>query len=361
MTTGEKIKALRQQAGLSQSQLAEELHVSRAAIAKWENENGMPDVTNLKALAEFFHSDVDVLLDETKPLEADKKEEARLNPNTYCGQYCETCAYREKLSCPGCKLGPGNPTNGSCEIAKCCRNHRKNNCEYCSIKQHCGMASKAKTFPEKWDKKRQQEQLYQLRLQRQAPFYGKWLWILFWLSSSVCATTAVIVGLGFVNFSLIPIGFAARFLCQLGYSLILLYMSRENDRFKTAGILYLIQALGTAVISAQFPRSINEFDAHVVILVMMASDAAYTVGSYHENMGYAESLAHLNDKLSVQWKDLWKAHIILLCVADICVGLGAVFSPMIVFAVLCYVGILVVAVYKCIYLYRMRKYYKNAI
>ena len=64
MTLGEKIKALRQRLDLSQSQLAQQLHVSRAAIAKWENDNGTPDVDNLKALAEFFHTNMDSLCDE---------------------------------------------------------------------------------------------------------------------------------------------------------------------------------------------------------------------------------------------------------------------------------------------------------
>lgn len=64
MTLGEKIRVLRKQAGLSQSQLAQQLHVSRAAVAKWENDNGIPDVDNLKAMAEFFHTNMDSLYDE---------------------------------------------------------------------------------------------------------------------------------------------------------------------------------------------------------------------------------------------------------------------------------------------------------
>ena len=65
MILGEKIKLLRQQAGLSQSQLAQALNVSRAAIAKWENNNGTPDVGNLKALASYFRCDLDSLLDDS--------------------------------------------------------------------------------------------------------------------------------------------------------------------------------------------------------------------------------------------------------------------------------------------------------
>lgn len=66
MTVGEKIRQQRIAIGFSQTQLAEKLHVSRAAVAKWENGNGLPDVANLKALADFFHTDVDALLDESK-------------------------------------------------------------------------------------------------------------------------------------------------------------------------------------------------------------------------------------------------------------------------------------------------------
>ncbi len=75
MILGEKIKLLRQQAGLSQSQLAQALNVSRAAVAKWENSNGIPDVENLKALADFFHTDMDTLYDDNKDIHFSEKME----------------------------------------------------------------------------------------------------------------------------------------------------------------------------------------------------------------------------------------------------------------------------------------------
>lgn len=46
MTLGEKLKEARKQAGLSQEQLSEKLGVSRSAVAKWETDNGIPDVDN---------------------------------------------------------------------------------------------------------------------------------------------------------------------------------------------------------------------------------------------------------------------------------------------------------------------------
>lgn len=64
MTLGEKIKEARKQSGLSQEQLAEKMSVSRSAVAKWEANNGLPDVDNLKALAKLLNVSVDYLLDD---------------------------------------------------------------------------------------------------------------------------------------------------------------------------------------------------------------------------------------------------------------------------------------------------------
>ena len=64
MTLGEKIKEARKQCSLSQEQLAEKMAVSRSAVAKWEANNGRPDVENLKALAQLLNVSVDYLLDD---------------------------------------------------------------------------------------------------------------------------------------------------------------------------------------------------------------------------------------------------------------------------------------------------------
>jgi transcriptional regulator with XRE-family HTH domain len=64
MTLGEKIKEARKQCGLTQEQLAEKMTLSRSAIAKWESDKGLPDVDNLKALAQLLNVSVDYLLDD---------------------------------------------------------------------------------------------------------------------------------------------------------------------------------------------------------------------------------------------------------------------------------------------------------
>ena len=50
----EKLRKLRTEAGLTQEALAEIVHISRSAIAKYENGNGKPSEETLKALAFYF-------------------------------------------------------------------------------------------------------------------------------------------------------------------------------------------------------------------------------------------------------------------------------------------------------------------
>ena len=59
----DKLKELRIQKGISQYELADKLFVSRSAIAKWENGNGIPSDVNLEAICEFFGVEEEWLLD----------------------------------------------------------------------------------------------------------------------------------------------------------------------------------------------------------------------------------------------------------------------------------------------------------
>lgn len=77
MTIGEKIKSLRKKENLSQEEFAERLNVSRSAVAKWESNNGVPEIGNLKIISDFFSVTIDSLLDD-----AQKTETIRLNDDT---------------------------------------------------------------------------------------------------------------------------------------------------------------------------------------------------------------------------------------------------------------------------------------
>ena len=70
MTLGQKLKEIRKRFGLSQEQLAEIMNVSRQAITKWENDGGLPDVSNLQELSKVFGITVDYLLNDENGLPA---------------------------------------------------------------------------------------------------------------------------------------------------------------------------------------------------------------------------------------------------------------------------------------------------
>ena len=59
---GALLHALRRERGMTQSQMAAELQVSRQAVSRWKRRQGCPDVSLLPALAELFGVSVERLL-----------------------------------------------------------------------------------------------------------------------------------------------------------------------------------------------------------------------------------------------------------------------------------------------------------
>ena len=62
MEFGKQIKKLRQEAQLSQEELAERIYVSRQTISNWENDKSYPDVNSLVLLSETFQISLDNLI-----------------------------------------------------------------------------------------------------------------------------------------------------------------------------------------------------------------------------------------------------------------------------------------------------------
>ncbi len=62
LNLGQRIKACRQAAGISQEKVAELVGVSRQAVTKWETGQSAPSTENLFKLAEIFGTTVDLIL-----------------------------------------------------------------------------------------------------------------------------------------------------------------------------------------------------------------------------------------------------------------------------------------------------------
>lgn len=61
---GKKLKSSRVKKKYSQNDVAEQLHISRQSISKWENDMSYPDLNNLVKLSTYYQVSIDHLLKE---------------------------------------------------------------------------------------------------------------------------------------------------------------------------------------------------------------------------------------------------------------------------------------------------------
>ena len=105
---GALLRALRRERGMTQSQMAAELQVSRQAVSRWERGQGCPDVSLLPALAELFGVSVERLL--TGDLAPQPQEVGNLKRTQFyvcpdCGNLL-TATGGGELHCCGRRLEP---------------------------------------------------------------------------------------------------------------------------------------------------------------------------------------------------------------------------------------------------------------
>ncbi len=104
--TGELIRRLRTEQGLTQKELAGRINVSDKAVSKWERGNGCPDVSLLSALAAVFGTDIEVLL--SGEIDKNEKEKGDMKKIRFyvcpkCGNII-TASSEAAVSCCGTKL-----------------------------------------------------------------------------------------------------------------------------------------------------------------------------------------------------------------------------------------------------------------
>lgn len=62
-TIGTRIADLREQVGMTQTELAKRMHISRSSVQSWECGANVPSTDNLISLSQIFHVSTDYLLD----------------------------------------------------------------------------------------------------------------------------------------------------------------------------------------------------------------------------------------------------------------------------------------------------------
>jgi len=106
--TGELIRKLRMEKGLTQQQLADVIHVSDKAVSKWERGLGLPDVSLLKDLSKFLGVSAEILLSgEMAPssTKGGNMKRIKFYVCPECGNIISATAAAE-VSCCGRRLEP---------------------------------------------------------------------------------------------------------------------------------------------------------------------------------------------------------------------------------------------------------------
>ncbi len=75
MGVGQKIKEYRNKAGMTQKELAEQLHITYQAVSRWENNDAEPSIDALKELCKILNCSIEELFDMEKKEEEKKVEE----------------------------------------------------------------------------------------------------------------------------------------------------------------------------------------------------------------------------------------------------------------------------------------------
>lgn len=68
MALADQLRAHRENRGLSQAAVADQLNVSRQSVSKWETGKGYPDIDNLILLSKIYEVSIDELVQENKEL-----------------------------------------------------------------------------------------------------------------------------------------------------------------------------------------------------------------------------------------------------------------------------------------------------
>ena len=98
MDTKEVLLGLRTKRGLSQEQLAEQVHVTRQAVSRWETGETVPNTETLKLLSRLFDVSINTLLGSPRQLICQCCGMPLEDPNisrepdgTFNEEYCKWC------------------------------------------------------------------------------------------------------------------------------------------------------------------------------------------------------------------------------------------------------------------------------
>ena len=294
MTIGSRINALRKEKGYTQEYIAEQLHVTRQAVSKWEQDQTSPDTWNLIELAKLLDSSVEYIT-------LGKREVAVIPPQpplptkTYCGRSCESCEKKTLLNCSGCKGGtPWNPVT-QCDIAVCCHSRNLKSCNLCKLSESCKKLRQKEFVPDMRLKK--VKAAAEIKHIQDEIAAGCKVW------TSVLPFVAIAYLIGLLMASFFPYLLV---ISGAAYTLCLLMLLRQSDHYKPAAILLLFVTAFYSI-GSFLPEEYAQ-DAIITNALAAIFDLFRLKCEYN---GHQTISTHFDCNLSESYERLWKWYLIL--------------------------------------------------
>lgn len=277
---------------------------------------------------------------------------------TFCGKSCEGCEYKEQLSCPGCRIGPGRRIYGDCGIAKCCTSKGHQDCTTCDFGESCGKLRGRHRMAENRIHTMEAVKAREEAVSKCAPILGKWLSILFWLVifSTVASLLTNETIAAVIPGNLLP-GRILDAAVTLIYGLVLLKLSQVERQYRKAAGCVLICGLIDVVLACIVGGGEQP---NWILAITLPEAILAVVGIYQEYMAHSAAVGWVDSDLAEHWETLWKVYIglygamfgsiVLILIAKI-LGLLVLLASII--------GILVVSVMRLVLLYKTAKAYRT--
>ena len=278
----------------------------------------------------------------------------------YCGKTCEGCGMKEKLSCSGCKAGPGRMYGGECPVAKCCQERGHNTCATCNQNNWCAKQKNAEDMAQTRVQKQEQERAAREQLEKHVPKLAKYLTILFWLNIAAQIPSLISNDLTKGLSSLYQTGQIISLLLSLAVVAFYLAMGTANSRYLKAALY-----MGCATLAEEVLMWLTGGETPAwTLLINIPLIVVGFVGKYNLYTAHSELLTPVDVALSEQWQKLWKWYIRLFIALIASVVLVFILPILGMLAtIVAGIGTIVVSIMELIYLYRMmvafRTYAKN--
>lgn len=268
----------------------------------------------------------------------------------YCGKSCEACDMKEKLSCSGCKAGPGRMYGGECPVAKCCQERGHNTCATCNQNNWCAKQQNAKDMAKNRLQKQEWERKKQEQLEKWVPLIAKCLTAIFWLSiislipgimsNDLTKSFPILYQTGQILNTLISLAIVAAYFCMGG----------ANDRYRKVAVFMALTTVGTYL---QSWVAGEELPGWTLLLKIFVAGVGLMC-RYHLCTANSEVLVPVDYTLSEQWMKLWKWYMYVLLASIVAIVIGVII-PVIgaLIVVVAGIGTIVLSIVEIVYFCRM--------